>query len=170
MIRGYARPSYFLADGGVVQGCTGSYVRIGDVTTRTDADASIFNMVPALNGASGALTLQHEQSGLPLIAHIANTCYGWTQLLAANTSDAQDKATFYRVPGLNGQPGTWSFRLYATTDPVPAGGDYRNRDTNTYLSLTKWVEIRLATAPAAGSSQSAIAAFNDNASFYVDEQ
>jgi hypothetical protein len=153
MIRGYGRPSYFLVDGGGVKNCSGAYIRIGDVETRADADLAAFKIVPALNGAVGAISLQNELTKLPLKVNIANTCYGWTQFSAATTATTKDNASFYRVKGLNGRPNTWSFRLYGAGEA--------------YLALTKYVPIRLTTPPD-GTDPVAMDAFKDNASWYVD--
>jgi hypothetical protein len=153
MIRGYARPSYFMMDGGVVHNCSGPYVRIGDVETRADADLATFNIVPALNGAVGAISLQNEPTKLPLKVGMGNTCYYWTQFIAATTASTRDAASFYRVKGLNGRPNTWSFRLYG--------------EGEAYLALAKYSAIRLAWLPD-GSDPVAMDAFKDNASWYVD--
>ena len=156
MLRGYARPSYFLVDGGVVKNCTGPFVRIGDVETRADADLATFDLVPALNGAPGAVSVQNTQNKLPINVNLIGTsCYGWTRFIAGTTSASKASATFYRVKGLNGKPNTWSFRLYGVGEA--------------YLALTKYTPIRLTTPPD-GSDPAALDAFKDNASWYVDAQ
>lgn len=156
MIRGYGRPSFFLVDGGKTTKCPGPLVRIGSVEARTDADLSMINLVPGMNGAPGAVSLQNAQTKLPIGVTLLNaTCYGWTQFGAATTARAKDAATFYRVRGLNGRPNTWSFRLYGAGEA--------------YLALTSYMPIRLTTPPDP-SDKVATEAFKDSASWYVDAQ
>jgi len=157
MLRGYARPSYFIKDGYTVRNCGGVYGGLGYVLSRPDADLATFNLVPGLNAAPGAISLQNAQTQMPLTVSVAGGCYGWTQFGAASNTSLKNLSTFYRVKGLNGKPNTWSFRLWDTQDA--------------YLALrAQYAPIRLTTVPAEGSDPADVEAFKDNASFYVDAQ
>jgi hypothetical protein len=171
ILRSYAKPSGLVMDGAGLRACSGTWARYRVADTRDLADYATLNIVPAVNGAPGGISLQSLLTPTAaLSANMASPCAQRVNYTVPTTSDAKERATFYRVKGLNGKPNTWSFRLYATPDPEGVGSANRNRDPNMYLSTSSVAALAVYSLPAPGSTAAVVDAYNDAVSFYVDPQ
>lgn len=169
MLRSYSRPSALAYGGGPRNSCTGNWVLMNSITTRSDAALSAFDLIPSLSGAPGGISFRRSDSTV-LSANMVAPCASRIELTIPTTAVAKERATFYRVRGLNGVPGTWSFRLFHTSDAAGVGGNNRNREDNVYLSVSSSTPLAFYPLPTFGAPAAEVEAFNNNASFYLDAQ
>lgn len=168
MLRPYNKPSAFLADGyEMLSPCNGNlWAGTGAIDDRAQAPAASLKLVPGVSGLPGSISFQSllEPSKLAT-TYLGPSCSKRVKFMTVTTASDKEKATFVRVPGLNGQPNTWSFRLQNVVTAEP----YRNTDANTYLSLSRVTPISVQTKPDT-SDAATLNAFNDAVSWYVDQQ
>lgn len=172
MLRPYGKPSGFLVDGlAMIAPCNHQlWAGTQSLEDRTLAPEATFKLIPGVGGIAGSVSLQSLlQPSKVVSAFFGTSCNKRVQIIAANTADLKEKSTFFRVPGLNGKPNTWSFRLHNVTSAPVAGEPAKNRDANTYLSLSRVTPISVQTQPDT-TDLAILEKFKNEVSWYVDQQ
>ena len=158
VLRSYDKPSSFLLDAGQLTSCDNPFLRIGGVDDHGGLEAATFNIVPGLNAAARAFSLQSLLQQTHVTVRLDSPCSKRVKLTVPRTDDEKNRASFYRERGLNGKPNTWSFRLYGN----PAG-------ETLYLTRSKVTPISVTAQPAVTVDPVALEAFRNSASWYVEQ-
>ncbi|MDF3067335.1 MAG: hypothetical protein K0R38_2936 [Polyangiaceae bacterium] len=172
MLRAYGKPSGFVVDGlPMLAPCDyQTWVGTQSLEDRGRAPEATFKLVSGVSGVAGSVSLQSLlQPSKVLSAFFGSSCSKRVQMVTANTPDLKEKSTFFRVPGLNGKPNTWSFRLHHVTTAPVAGEVPKNRDANTYLSLSRVTPISVQSQPDTADAES-LEKFRNDVSWYVEQQ
>ena len=172
MLRPYNKPSAFLQDGFPMLSPCDSHLwaGTGPIDDRAQAGAATLRLISGVSGAASSVSFQSLLEPSKVVTtYLGTSCSKRVEYRSATSSDLKEKATFFKVPGLNGKPNTWSFRLYNVTSAPVAGEPMRNRDPNTYLSLSRVTPISVQARPDT-TDQPTLDAFNDAVSWYVDQQ